>query len=147
LNYCNARIGDCTITRNICRPWPGSFGLVLVMMKSAGLDKMYSQAPLEIQCTAIGGTHTLETIRCSDLASGLYNSYLSFSFCIQSVTGQIANLPFILTCLPYQLDEIACLSCPVNRVGLFQGIDRTVLLFLLQCGRLYPKEIMRSWLS
>jgi hypothetical protein len=140
LNYCNARIGDCTITRNICRPWPGSFGLVLVMMKSAGLDKMYSQAPLEIQCTAIGGTHTLETIRCSDLASGLYNSYLSFSFCIQSVTGQIANLPFILTCLPYQLDEIACLSCPVNRVGLSKEMIGLYCCFCCSVGDHIPRK-------
>jgi hypothetical protein len=57
------------------------------------------------------------------------------------MSGFISGVPFILTFLPYQTDEIAGPSYSVIRVGWFEGLGRNVLLLeLLPFGRPSTKD-------
>jgi hypothetical protein len=79
----------------------------VVEMMNPSLGLMGIRAGLELYCVTMVEKQILELIQCSDLTFGCCKAYLLLSFCIQSVSGFVSGVPFVLTILPYQLDEVA----------------------------------------
>jgi hypothetical protein len=114
---------------------------VLKVVNLGDLGKMDVWTGFEIFCAAMVKARIFERVQCSDLSLCGGKAYLLFGFGILSMSGFISSVPFILTFLPYQSDEIAGPSYSVILVGLFEGLGRNILLLkLLPFGRPSPKD-------
>jgi hypothetical protein len=104
---------------------------VLEMVNFGDLGEMGFGAGLEVCRAAVVEARVLEFIQCSNLSFCCGKAYLLFGFVIEPMSGFISGVPFILTFLPYQTDEIAGPSYAMICVGWFEGLGRNVLLLEL----------------
>jgi hypothetical protein len=109
------------------------------MVNLGDLGEIDVWAGLEIRRAAMVETR-IEFVQCWNLALCCGKAYLLLGWGILPMSGFIAGVPFFLTFLPYQTDEIAGPSYSVIHVGWFERLGRNKLLLkLLPFGRHLPR--------
>jgi hypothetical protein len=93
------------------------------VLEKVNLGDLGKMAGLEICRTAMVEAGVLEFVQCSNLALCCGKAYLLLGCVILPMSSFISGVPFILTFLPYQTDEIAGPSYSVIRVGWIKGLE------------------------